>query len=254
MANEIDPLGADKLLELWLETRETAFRDQLVAHHLPLTWRLCRRFQDLGEPMDDLIRAGTMGLMKAIDTYDPQRHNKFNAFAIPVILEKIKAHFRHLGWGAVVPGKLQLRKLLVDRIVETLTQQLGRSPTVAEIGEAAGFSQEEVFHALEVVRTRQTSSLNAEPAADPNYQHTHIRGYDGQEDPGRGSLTRDIGLKVALADADPREQIVLYLKLYSGLSESAIARRLGISQMHVSRLQRNAVANLRLSLRERVPC
>lgn len=254
MAIEIEPLGADKLLDLWLETRETGFRDQLVAHYLPLACRLCHRFQNLGEAMDDLIPAGVLGLMKAIDRYEPRNHKKFTAFAIPVILGEIKAHFRLHGWGAMVPGKLQLRKLLVDRIVETLTQQMGRSPTVPEIGEAAGLSEEEVFQTFEVDRPKPNRSLITEPAADQSKQYTHIRDHHVEEDPGLKPLTHDIGVRVTLSDVDPREQIVLYLKLYSGLSESAIALRLGISQMHVSRLQRNAVANLRLSLRERVPC
>ena len=254
MAIEIEPLGAAKLLELWLETRELAFRDQLVAHHLPLLCRLCHRFQNLGEPIDDLIRVGVMGLVKAIDRYEPRYRNKFTDFAIPVILEEITAHFRHHGWGTMLPGKLQLRKLLVDRLVETLTQQMRRSPTMAEIGEAAGLSQEEVFQTFEVEGLRKTLSMNAEPVAHQSKRNGHILNGHDQEGPGLKSVAHDVDLKVALADADRREQIVLYLKLYSGVSEGAIARRLGMSKMHVSRLQRTAVAKLRLSLRDRVPC
>lgn len=148
MEFEIDPLGADKLMELWLATRGIAFRDQLVAHHLPMVWRLCRRFQNQGEPIDDLLQVGTVCLMQASDRYDPQCSQNFTAFAIPVILGEIKAHFRHKGWGAIVPGKFRLRQLMVDRIVETLTPKLGRSPTMARIGEAAGLSQEEIFQTL----------------------------------------------------------------------------------------------------------
>ena len=253
MAIKIEPLGADKLLELWLETKEAAFRDQLVAHHLSLVCRLCRKFQNLGEPMDDLIRAGAMGLVKAIDNYDPRYRNKFTAFAIPVILGEIKAYFRDHGWGEKIPGKLRLHKLLVDRTVETLTKQLGRSPTVAEIGEAAGLSQEEVFQTFEVERIRQTLSLDAESASDQDEQYAHILDCSGEEDPGLESLAREMDLQVALAGIDAREQIVLYLKLYSGLSQSTIARRLGISRIHVSRLHRSGVVKLRRSLHEFVP-
>lgn len=250
MAFEIEPLGADNLLELWLETGEIAFRDQLVAHHLPLACRLCRRFQNLGEPIDDLIRVGAMGLMKAIDRYGPHCRNKFTTFAIPAILGEIKAHFRHHGWGTILPGKLQRQKLLVDRIVETLALHLGRSPTVAEIGEAAALSQEEVFQTFEVEGIRQTLSLNTGPAADPSKHFTPVVGYDGEEDPGLESLSHEMDLKVALAGIDAREQTVMYLKLHSKMSHSAIARRLGISQIHVSRLQLSGVAKLRLRLGE----
>ncbi|PKB64908.1 MAG: hypothetical protein BZY80_01590 [SAR202 cluster bacterium Io17-Chloro-G2] len=250
MKTEIDPLGADILLQLWLETREMTFRDQLVAQHLPLANRLCTRFQNQGEPMDDLIRAGAMGLMKAVDRYDSQCRNKFTAFAIPVILGEIKAYFRHNGWDAMVPRKLQLSKLLLDQTVETLTQEVGRSPTVAEISEAAGLSEEEVFQTIEVDSFQQTVSLKDEPAADQRKQYTHIPDWDGEQHPSVGSLADETDLKVPLADMDTREQIVLYLKLYSGLSQSAIARRLGISRIHVSRLQFSGVAKLRLRLRE----
>ena len=203
--------------------------------------------------MDDLIRAGAMGLLKAIDKYDPQYMNKFTAFAIPVILGEIKAYFRDQGWGTKIPGKLQLHKLLVVRTVETLTQKLGRSPTVAEIGEASGLSQEEVFQTFEVGRLQQTSSTDARSAADKGEQYAHILYHPGKEDPDLESFAHDMDLNVALAGIDAREQAVLYLKLYSGLSQGTIARRLGISRMHVSRLHNRGVAKLRLGLQECVP-
>ena len=248
MATKVKALGVDKLLELWWETRETTFRDQLVAKHLPLVKRLCRRFQYLGEPLDDLIQVGTIGLIKAIDKYDPQRGNKLAAFAIPVVVGEIKNHFRDHGWAVKLPRKLQRQKLLVDRTVERLFQKLGRSPTVTEIGEAVGISEEEVYQTFEVERYGKPLSLDAEQTRDDGQEATTILDRLGEEDPDLEFLAQRMDLKDALGDVDPRERKILYLKFYSGLSQSDIAQRLGISQMHVSRLQRSALVKLKQSL------
>jgi len=248
MTVKANALGTEKLLVLWWETREITFRDQLVAQHLPLVNRLCRRFQHLGEPMDDLVQVGTIGLIKAIDKYDPQRGNKLAAFAIPVVVGEIKNYFRDHGWAVKLPRKLQRQKLLVDRTVEILTQQLGRSPTVAEIGGAIGISEEEVFQTFEVERFGRPLSLDVEHIRDDGQEGTTILDHLGEEDPDLEFLAQRMDLKVALGDVDSRERKILYLKFYSGLSQSAIAQRLGISQMHVSRLQRSALTKLKQSL------
>ncbi|MCH7712895.1 MAG: SigB/SigF/SigG family RNA polymerase sigma factor [Chloroflexi bacterium] len=248
MAAKFNPQGAEKLLELWLETREMTFRDQLVAQHLPLVNRLCRRFQHLGEPMDDLVQVGTIGLFKAIDKYDPQQGNQLAAFAIPVVMGEIKNYFRDHGWAVKLPRKLQRQKLMVDRTVEGLTQKLGRSPTVSEIGDAAGISEEEVFQTFEVERFGRPLSLDVEHIQDDGQEAASILDRLGEEDPDLEFLAQRMDLKVALGDMDSREQKILYMKFYSGLSQSAIAQRLGISQMHVSRLQRSAMAKLKQSL------
>ena len=248
MTAKVNALEVEKLLASWQETREISVRDQLVAQHMPLVNRLCRRFQHLGEPMDDLIQVGTIGLIKAIDKYDPQRGNKLAAFAIPVVVGEIKNYFRDHGWAVKLPRKLQRQKLLVDRTVVMLTQQLGRSPTVAEIGEAVGISEEEVFQTFEVERYGRPLSLDAEHNGDDGQVATTILDHLGEVDPDLEFLAQRMDLKDALGDVDSREQKILYMKFYSGLSQSTIAQRLGISQMHVSRLQRSALAKLKQSL------
>ncbi|PKB64910.1 MAG: hypothetical protein BZY80_01600 [SAR202 cluster bacterium Io17-Chloro-G2] len=248
MTAKFSALEAEKLLELWQETRETSIRDQLVAQHLPLVNRLCRRFQYLGEPLDDLIQVGTIGLIKAINKYDPERGNKLAAFAIPVVVGEIKNYFRDHGWAVKLPRKLQRQKLLVDRSMEALTQQLGRSPTVPEICDAVGITEGEVFQTFEVERYGRPLSLDAEHNGDDGQVATTILDRLGEEDPDLEFLAQRMDLKMALGDVDPREQKILYLKFYSGLSQSAIARQMGISQMHVSRLQRSALAKLKQSL------
>ncbi|PKB82228.1 MAG: hypothetical protein BZY88_05045 [SAR202 cluster bacterium Io17-Chloro-G9] len=254
MAANVDTLGGDQLLELWWETRDLSIRDQLVAEHLPLVVRLCRRFQHLGEPMDDLIQVGAIGLIKAIDKYDPERGNKLAAFAIPVVVGEIKNYFRDHGWAVKLPRKLQRHRLLVDRTVEDITQRLGRSPTIPEIGRAAGLSDDEVYEAMVVERYGRPLSLDAHQDRENGQESSTIMDYLGEEDPDLESLAERMDLKEAIVGVDYREQVILYLKFYSGLSQHAIAQRLGISQMHVSRLQRNALAKLKLGLRERVLC
>ena len=240
--------GAESLLDLWRESEDLAARDRLVADHLPLVSRLCRRFAHLGERLEDLVQVGTIGLLKAINKYDPQRGNHFVAFAVPVIVGEIKNYFRDHGWAVKVPRKLQQRKLAVDRRVAGLTQELGRVPTVPEIGQATGFSTEEVYQTFEVERFGRPLSLDAEYNREDSQDPASILDYLGSEDPDLEGLADKMDLKVALGCVGPREQTILYLKYYSGLSQTAIAQRLGISQMHVSRLQRNALSKLKLSL------
>lgn len=195
-----------------------------------------------------MIQVGTIGLIKAIDKYDPERGNKLAAFAIPVVVGEIKNYFRDHGWAVKLLRKLQRQKLLVDRTMAALTQALGRSPTVAEIGEAVGISEDEVIQTFEVERFGKPLSLDVEHQRDDGQESTTILDHLGEEDPDLEFLAQRMDLKDALEDVDSREQKILYLKFYSGLSQSAIAQRLGISQMHVSRLQRSALAKLKQSL------
>ena len=144
MVADGNALGVQELLELWRESGDPAARDRLVMDHLSLVRRLCRRFYRLGEPMDDLVQVGTIGLIKAIKKYDPERGNNFVSFAVPVIVGEIKNYFRDHGWAVKLPRKLQQQKLAVDRSVITLTQSLGRAPTVSDIAQHTGFSHDEV--------------------------------------------------------------------------------------------------------------
>lgn len=143
-----------RLLELYKKSRDLAARDRLVADHLALVRRLCNRFNHSGEPLEDLIQVGIIGLLKAIEKYDPARGSDFVAFAVPQILGEVKNYFRDHGWAVKVPRKLQRRKMVVERTVEVLTQRLGHSPTIPEIAEATGFSQEEVYDTFELGKKR----------------------------------------------------------------------------------------------------
>ena len=251
MVNEGNAPGVESLLDRWRVAGDLAARDQLVLDHLPLVSRLCRRFAHVGEPHDDLVQVGTIGLLKAINKFDRRRGNIFVAFAVPVIVGEIKNYFRDHGWAVKVPRKLQQRTLAVDRTVAGLCQELGRAPTVLEIATAAGFSTEEVYQTFEVERYGRPLSLDAEYDREDSQRTVSILDYLGSEDPDLEGLADKMDLTEALGCVAPREKAILYLKFYSGLSQTAIAHRLGISQMHVSRLQRNALSKLRLNLSAR---
>ena len=245
MGFDSDVSVTHELLDLWQEKGCIEARDRLVAEYLPLVRRVCRRFGHSGEP---LVQVGTIGLLKAIHKFDITRGNSLVAFAVPVIVGEIKNYFRDHGWAVKMPRKLQQQKLAVDRSVESLTQTLGRTPTVAEITMATGFSMEQVYETMEVERFGRPLSLNAEYDRDDSQDTSSILDYLGEEDPDLENLAENIDLKSALQFVDDRERAIIYLKFYSGLSQTAIAARLGISQMHVSRLQRHALSKLKLSL------
>ena len=222
--------------------------ERLVVDHLALVKRLCWRFHSSGEPQEDLIQVGTIGLLKAIKKFDPELGSSFISFAVPVIVGEIKNYFRDHGWAVKVPRKLQSQKMAVDRAVVGLTQNLGHTPTVPEIAEDTGFSIEEVAETFEVERFGKPLSLDAQYESDDSEDVSSILDYMGVPDADLEGLADRVDLELALDGVDSREQAIIYLKFYSGLSQSAIAKRLGISQMHVSRLQRTALNKLKSSL------
>lgn len=232
--------GTKELLALYRKSQDPEAAERLVVDHLALVKRLCWRFHSSGEPQEDLIQVGTIGLLKAIKKFDPELGSSFISFAVPVIVGEIKNYFRDHGWAVKVPRKLQSQKMAVDRAVVGLTQNLGHTPTVPEIAEDTGFSIEEVAETFEVERFGKPLSLDAQYESDDSEDVSSILDYMGVPDADLEGL--------ALDGVDSREQAIIYLKFYSGLSQSAIAKRLGISQMHVSRLQRTALNKLKSSL------
>ena len=169
-------------------------RDRLVEHHLPLVRRLCKRFRDCGEPLEDLIQIGTIGLIKAVEKFDPSRGFSFITYAVPVIVGEIKNFLRDHGWAVKVPRKLQKQKLMVQRAVETLTQTRGRSPTVQEIAEATDLTQEEIFGTFELVNYGRPLSLDEEYGGTGGDGVSSLVEYVGSEDPQFDKLSDRIDL------------------------------------------------------------
>ena len=227
---------------------DTATRERLTAEHGPLVRRLCARYRYAGVPMEDLVQVGCVGLSKAIDKFDPSRGTRLLSFAVPVILGEIKNYFRDHGWAVKIPRKLQRQKVVVERAVECQSQVRGRSPTVQEIASEAGLSTDEVYETLAVGKYGRPLSLELEYEHNGSDGVSTVLDYLGTEDAQLEQLADRVDLSRTLGCLKQREKTIIRLKFYSGLSQAEIAVRLGISQMHVSRLQRHALEKMRTKL------
>ena len=225
-----------------------ANRGYMVEKYLPLGRRLAWKVNTSGESLEDLVQLGAVGLIKAIEKYDPTKGSKFESYAIPVIVGEIKNYFRDHGWAVKVPRKLQAQWLSVRKAVESLEQALGRSPRIQEIVEATGFSREEVMDTFELASLGNPLSLDNEYQGDNGEESYTLMDSLGDEDPRFEEMIDQLDLTEALATLNPREKTIIHLKFFGALSQTQIGNRIGISQMHVSRLQRTAINKLRLSL------
>lgn len=223
-------------------------REQMAEKYLPLVRRLVWKFSHSGEPLEDLVQIGTEGLLKAIDKFDPTRGVKFESYAVPVIVGEIKNYFRDHGWAVKVPRKLQAQWLSVRKAVAGLEQSLGRSPNIQEIVEVTGFNREEVMNAFELASVGNPVSLDIEHQGDDGEEGFTLLDSLGGDDPAFEELIDQLYVTEALAALNPWEKTIIHLKFYGGLSQTQIGIRMGISQMHVSRLQRTAISKLRVHL------
>jgi RNA polymerase sigma-B factor len=225
-------------------------RDQVIEAFLPLAQHLANRFGGRGEPIEDLVQTATVGLIKAVDKFDPGRGAEFPAYAIPTIIGEIKRHFRDRTWDIRVPRRLQELRLDISEATSTLLQELGRSPTVADIAEHLGLTEEEVLEGLEGARAYNAVSLSARTSDGD--QSTELGDLIGTEDGEYELAELRVALGPAMAALDEREQRILTLRFYGNMTQSQIAEQVGVSQMHVSRLLARALAKLRGQLTEDV--
>jgi RNA polymerase sigma-B factor len=226
------------------EAHDDEVRQELIEAHLGLVEYLARRFAGRGEPLEDLVQVGTIGLVKAVDRFDPGREVEFSTYATPTIVGELKRHFRDKGWAIRVPRRLQELNLQLGDLIGKLSQQLGRSPTVAEMAEAAGTTEEEVLEGLESAHAYSLVSLDAPTGEEDLTLHEQI----GTEDDSMELLEYRASLTPLLDELPQREQRMLYLRFFKGMTQSEIAQKLGISQMHVSRLLAKTLATLREGL------
>ena len=223
-------------------------RDELVHVHLALVEHCARRFRNRGEPFEDLVQVGTIGLIKAIDRFDTDRGVEFSTYATPTILGEIKRHFRDKGWAIRVPRRLQELRMSIGTTSAELTQALGRSPTPRELAEAIGCSVEEILEGLESGNAYSTLSLDAGEDADgPGASMGDALGFD---DANLAHVEIRASLKPLLDQLDPRARQILLLRFFKNLTQSQIAAEIGISQMHVSRLLTRTLDQLRASLHD----
>ena len=227
---------------LYAETRDRSLRDDLVTAHMGLAEYLARRFTNRGEPLDDLVQVAALGLLKAVDRFDPARGLEFSTYATPTIVGELKRHFRDKGWAVRVPRRVQELHLRLAGVVGVLSQELGRSPTIGEIAHAAAVSEEEVLEAIEAGHAYRFTSLDAPSGNDDEMS---LSAELGAEDQGLIDSEHRVTLSPLIARFPPRERMILHLRFFEGMTQSEIAGRLGISQMHVSRLLARALAQLR---------
>ncbi len=226
--------------------RRQAVRDELVTMHLPLARHLARRFNNRGEPLEDLVQVATVGLINSVDRFDPERGVEFLSYAVPTIVGEIKRHFRDHGWAVRVPRRLKELHLSLNSAVAELSQRNGRAPTASELSEYLGISREDVLEGLQAANAYRSSSLE-----DP------VRGNDslpslantlGDEDKALEGVEFRESLQPLLKQVAPRERRILILRFFGNMTQSQIAEQLGISQMHVSRLLAQTLAQLREKL------
>jgi RNA polymerase sigma-B factor len=232
-----------KTFQTFAETGDPALRDQLIEAHLGLAEYLARRFANRGEPLDDLVQVASLGLVKAVERFDPGRGLEFTTFATPTIVGELKRHFRDKGWAVRVPRRVQELHLRVTRVVDDLALEMGRSPTVEEIAKRAGTTEDEVIEAIDAGSAYRSTSLDAGRGDDDD--SPGLLGQLGAIDPEMASAERRAALGPLIAELPEREQVMLYLRFYEGMTQSEIAKRLGISQMHVSRLLSRSLQRLR---------
>ena len=231
----------DRTRELFRQYKATGdpeVRDQLIVSHLNLVRFLASKFKNRGEPLDDLIQVGTIGLIKAIDRFDPSRGLEFTTYATPTILGEIKRHFRDKGWSVRVPRRLQELSAKVNQANDELTNELSRSPSVEEIAKRVGASVDDVLEAMESSSAYSSVPLEGGGSSDDDDAPSVIDHY-ATEDENLAASDDRIVLEDAIRDFSPREKDVIRMRFFEGMTQVEIAERLGISQVQVSRLLRH---------------
>jgi RNA polymerase sigma-B factor len=226
----------------YARTRDLLLREQLIVRYVGLASYLARRFRPTGDQMDDLIQVAVVGLIKAIDRFDPERGASFTSYAVPTILGEIRHYYRDVEQALILPRHLQELRRRADAEMNRLSQQLARTPSDAEIGAALNESASDVAAA----RQDLLISLDSQPLA-PLLGHSAEPSFAGTDTDMQRGEDRALIAQI-LSRLTPRERIVLYLRFYVGLSQNEVAIKLGISQMQVSRLQHRSLEKIRHSI------
>ena len=224
-------------------------RDALVHLHLPLVEHCARRFRNRGEPFEDLVQVGTIGLIKSVDRFDTERGVEFSTYATPTIIGEIKRYFRDKGWAIRVPRRLQELRMQISATTAELTQSLGRSPLPREIAEAIGCSVEEIIEGMESSNAYATLSLDATDDDSDSGGQSMLESM-GVDDEALEHVEIRESVKPLLESLPPREKKILLLRFFKNMTQSQIAEEIGVSQMHVSRLLSRTLEQLRQSLDE----
>jgi RNA polymerase sigma-B factor len=234
----------DEMFERYKRTGDHDTRSALIQHFMPLARHLARRYDKRGEPLDDLVQVASLGLVKAVDRFDPERGLRFSSFAVPTILGELKRYFRDAGWALHVNRGMQERVLNVTQAMDALVAESGRSPTPQEISVFIDMTVEEVIEALNAGAAHDTASLDAPMSAGEDGLLTLADSF-GEIDRRYDLVEHTASMSRVIRLLPRREQRILLLRFSRDLTQSEIAAELGISQMHVSRLIRHALEQLR---------
>jgi RNA polymerase sigma-B factor len=237
------------LLRRYHEDGDLEAREQLIEQYMSLVRSLARRYSYRGEQLEDLVQIGAIGLIKAIDRFDLERGVELTTYATPNIIGEIKRHFRDKGWSVRVPRGLQELNVQLSRLVEQLTVQLSRSPTIPELAKGAGVEEEEVLEALESGRAYTSLSLSVGGGGGDDDDLDPLESLGTEEHQYEVSEDRAV-LAPGFKALDERERRILQLRFFEGLTQSQIAQQVGISQMHVSRLIRRSLEKIRETIAE----
>jgi len=244
---DASPAGGDapsdlRLLRRYAATRDLRVREQLVRRYLPLARYAANHYARRSEPFDDLVQVASLGLLKAIDRFDPHNGATFSSYALPTMLGELRRHFRDRGWAVRPPRTLQEHALLIERATAELTNTLGRSPTVEQLADHTGLELEEVLEAREAVVAHTATSLSA-PVGDGE-ETAELGDLMGGEDPGYARADDRATVEALMQSLSHREREILRLRMEEDLTQSEIGERVGLSQMHVSRLLRQILEKL----------
>jgi RNA polymerase sigma-B factor len=233
----------DELLLAYHRDGDRSAREQVLVELMPLVRSLAARYAGRGEPLDDLVQVGAVGLIKAVDRFDVTRGVEFTSYGVPTIVGEIRRHFRDRAWAMHVPRRIKELSVRLSRVLDELTTTLGRSPTIAEIAQAAAVDEEDVIDALDASHAYATRSLDAPSAGGDPF----AEGLAGA-DPGFDGVDDRWVLSAGLEALDARARRIVELRFFEERTQSQIAAELGISQMHVSRLLRDALQRMRKSI------
>ena len=239
--------SVDALLISYHRDGDRDARERALVELMPLVRALASRYAGRGEPLEDLVQVGALGLVKAVDRFDVDRGVEFSSYAVPTIVGEIRRHFRDKAWAMHVPRRVKELSVRLSRVLDELTTELGRSPTVAELAEAAGAEEEEVIDALDSAHAYSTRSLHApfEEGGDDSLAEKLGEEETGYRDVEDGSI-----VATGLDALDERERRIVELRFFDEMTQSQIAAEIGISQMHVSRLLRRALVKMRGRIEE----
>lgn len=236
----IDREDEDALFREYAGNPNQSVRNRIVERYTGLAVALARRFENRGEPLEDLIQVASMALVGAVERFDPQQGAAFSSFATPTILGELKRHFRDKTWSVKVPRGIKELHLRVGPAVAELHASLGRGPTIPELAGHLGVAEEDVIEAMEAGAAYKPGALSA-PDSDGESREDRILGEEDQE---YGNVEARVTVRRLMERLPERERTIVYLRYFEDLTQSEIADRIGVSQVHVSRLLREALARL----------